>query len=171
MKNSEHIKFITKAARLEYQNENPEQGRTLFEGIVNNYPKRSDVWSVYFDCEIKHTSAKAVRGLFERCIGLTNLPLNKIKFFYKRYMDYESKHGTPKRLEAVKQKALAYVQSLKGEDDDEESNEAEEEEAGSLGVSQTEEEEEEEGMNENEGESDESEEEEEESSDGEMEVE
>ena len=116
---ADHIKFITKSARLEYHCGSPEQGRTLFEGIVTNYPKRSDVWSVYFDCEIKYSLPKAVRVLFERCIAMEDLPLNKIKFFYKRYMDYESKYGTAKRVEQIKQKAVNFVNRLPGQEEEE----------------------------------------------------
>ena len=39
---------------LEFKYGNPENGRTMFEGIVNNYPKRMDVWSIYMDMEVKY---------------------------------------------------------------------------------------------------------------------
>ena len=26
----------------------------MFEGIVNNYPKRMDIWSIYMDMEVKY---------------------------------------------------------------------------------------------------------------------
>ena len=62
----------------------------------------------------------AVRALFERCIGKEDLPLNKIKFFYKRYMDFERKHGTQKRVELIKEKAIAFVNRLGGKESSEE---------------------------------------------------
>ncbi len=87
------------------------------------------MWAVYFDCEIKHTSPKAVRALFDRCIAMDTLPLNKMKFFFKRYMDYETKHGTPKKVEKVKQLAIDFVNTLpKTEEDEEERKEEEIEE-------------------------------------------
>lgn len=39
---------------LEYKSGQPESGRTMFEGIVTNYPKRMDIWSIYMDMEAKY---------------------------------------------------------------------------------------------------------------------
>ena len=50
---------------------------------------------------------------------MEDLPLNKIKFFYKRYMDYESKYGTAKRVEQIKQKAVNFVNRLPGQEEEE----------------------------------------------------
>lgn len=32
----------------------PEQGRTEFEKILQNNPKRTDIWGVYLDAETKY---------------------------------------------------------------------------------------------------------------------
>ena len=32
---------------LEFKHGAPESGRTMFEGIVSNYPKRMDIWAIY----------------------------------------------------------------------------------------------------------------------------
>ena len=47
------IPLINKFAQLEYKLGDVERGRTMFEGIVSNYPKKTDIWSVYIDMEIK----------------------------------------------------------------------------------------------------------------------
>jgi rRNA biogenesis protein RRP5 len=44
-----HIKFISQTAILEFKGGVPERGRSLFEGILREYPKRTDIWSVYLD--------------------------------------------------------------------------------------------------------------------------
>ena len=31
-----------------------EKGRTTFEAIISNYPKRTDIWNVYLDAEVKY---------------------------------------------------------------------------------------------------------------------
>lgn len=49
-----HVNIISKFGMLEFRFGNPEHGRTMFEGIVSNYPKRMDIWSIYMDMEIKH---------------------------------------------------------------------------------------------------------------------
>lgn len=41
---------------MEYRYGNFERGRTMFEGIISNYPKKLDIWSVYIDMELKFTS-------------------------------------------------------------------------------------------------------------------
>jgi len=38
----------------EFKSGAAENGRTMFEGIVNNYPKRMDVWAIYMDMEVKY---------------------------------------------------------------------------------------------------------------------
>ena len=45
------LKTISKFAQMEYKLGDPERGRTIFEGIVDSYPKRWDLWSVYMDME------------------------------------------------------------------------------------------------------------------------
>lgn len=54
------------------------------------------------------------RELFDRVIHLS-VSVKKIKFFFKRYLEYEKKNGTPETIQVVKQKALEYVES-KGSD-------------------------------------------------------
>lgn len=54
-----HVNVISKFGMLEYKNGNPEHGRTMFEGIVSNYAKRMDIWSIYMDMEVKYGGGKA----------------------------------------------------------------------------------------------------------------
>lgn len=56
---------------LEFKSGNPENGRTMFEGIVNNYPKRMDIWAIYMDMEVKYggSNKQQARHLFERCLS------------------------------------------------------------------------------------------------------
>eukprot|EP00850_Spirogloea_muscicola_P009207 SM000051S17567 [mRNA] locus=s51:399348:414396:+ [translate_table: standard] len=108
-----HIKVISKAALLEFKLGSVERGRAMFEGILRNYPKRIDLWSIYLDQEIKKGDEVVVRGLFERVICL-NLPPKKMKFFFKKYLDYENTQGGGERAEKVKAKAMAYVESKFG---------------------------------------------------------
>ena len=50
---AQHVELISKFAQLEFRHGAPERGRTVFDGILSNYPKRVDVWSVYLDMEIR----------------------------------------------------------------------------------------------------------------------
>ncbi|KAM5272458.1 protein RRP5 homolog isoform 2-T2 [Ctenodactylus gundi] len=106
----EHVDVIAKFAQLEFQLGDAERAKAIFENMLSTYPKRIDVWSVYIDMIIKHGSQKEVRGIFERVIHLSLAP-KKMKFFFKRYLDYEKQHGTEKDVLAVKAKALEYVEA------------------------------------------------------------
>nr|XP_025634563.1 rRNA biogenesis protein RRP5 isoform X4 [Arachis hypogaea] len=105
-----HIKFISQAAIQEFKIGVPDRGRSLFEGILREYPKRTDLWSVYLDQEIQHKDADVIRALFERAITLS-LPPKKMKFLFKKYLDYEKSQGDEERIESVKQKAMEYVEN------------------------------------------------------------
>ncbi|XP_006880025.1 PREDICTED: protein RRP5 homolog [Elephantulus edwardii] len=106
----DHVDVIAKFAQLEFQLGDAERARAMFENTLSTYPKRTDVWSVYIDMIIKHGSQKEVRDIFERVIHLSLAP-KRMKFFFKRYLDYEKQHGTEKDVQAVKAKALEYVEA------------------------------------------------------------
>ena len=40
---------ITQTGLLEFKAGSAERGRSIFEGVLRNYPKRLDLWSVYLD--------------------------------------------------------------------------------------------------------------------------
>ncbi|CAL0321523.1 unnamed protein product [Lupinus luteus] len=104
-----HIKFISQAAILEFKIGVPDRGRSLFEGILREYPKRTDLWSVYLDQEIQLKDPDVIRALFERAISLS-LPAKKMKFLFKKYLEYEKSQGDEERIESVKGKAMEYVE-------------------------------------------------------------
>ncbi|XP_068404596.1 protein RRP5 homolog isoform X2 [Eschrichtius robustus] len=106
----EHVDVIAKFAQLEFQLGDVERAKAIFENTLSTYPKRTDVWSVYIDMIIKRGSQKEVRDIFERVIHLSLAP-KRMKFFFKRYLDYEKQHGTEKDVQAVKAKALEYVEA------------------------------------------------------------
>ncbi|KAG0172965.1 rRNA biogenesis protein rrp5 [Apophysomyces sp. BC1034] len=105
-----HVKTVVKFAQMEFKHGEAERGRTIFEGIVSNYPKRVDLWSVYLDMEIKAADQDLIRRLFERVTAL-KFSSKKMKFFFKKWLQYEKEHGSEDDVERVKEKALAYVES------------------------------------------------------------
>uniref|UniRef100_A0A0E0FR29 Protein RRP5 homolog n=1 Tax=Oryza nivara TaxID=4536 RepID=A0A0E0FR29_ORYNI len=107
---SKRIKFLSQTAILEFKCGVPEEGRSRFELILREYPKRTDLWSVYLDQEIRLGDTEIIRALFERVTCLS-LPPKKMKFLFKKYLEYEKSQGDEERIEHVKQKALEYVQS------------------------------------------------------------
>ncbi|XP_016120376.1 protein RRP5 homolog [Sinocyclocheilus grahami] len=90
---------------------------------VSSHMHSSLLWLQYMAFHLQATQieqARAVgeralktisfRELFDRVIHLS-VSVKKIKFFFKRYLEYEKKNGTPETMQAVKQKALEYVES------------------------------------------------------------
>ena len=47
-----HIALTTRFAQLEFKLADPERGRTMFETLLEKWPKRWDLWSVWLDMEI-----------------------------------------------------------------------------------------------------------------------
>ncbi|KAA8518333.1 hypothetical protein F0562_015784 [Nyssa sinensis] len=82
----------------------------MFEGMLREYPKRTDLWSIYIDQEIRLGDEDVIRALFERAISLS-LPPKKMKFLFKKYLEYEKSVGDEERIESVKRKAMEYVES------------------------------------------------------------
>jgi len=108
-----HLAVISKFAQLEFKFGSPERGRTIFENILATYPKRVDIWSIYLDMEMRTQLRDKIRNLFDRAVSL-NLSSKKMKFFFKRYLNFEKQYGTPETVEHVKQKAQDYVAKKTG---------------------------------------------------------
>jgi rRNA biogenesis protein RRP5 len=110
LEKSEHVDLIVKFAQMEFSHGGAEYGRTMYEGVITNYPKRLDVWNVYVDQEIKLNESRGRRSrqLFERMITL-KLSSKKMQFVFKKYLTYEAKNGTLKKQERVKQLAREWV--------------------------------------------------------------
>ncbi|XP_060066718.1 protein RRP5 homolog [Ylistrum balloti] len=105
-----HVEMIAKSAQLEFKFGDAERGRTMFESVLGNYPKRTDLWSVYLDMVTKSGEWQEARQLFERVIHLKQ-SAKKMKFFYKKYLEFEKEYGDSETVESVKKKALEYVES------------------------------------------------------------
>ncbi|GMP76048.1 hypothetical protein CsSME_00032892 [Camellia sinensis var. sinensis] len=53
-------------------------------GMLREYPKRTDLWSIYLDQEIRLGDVDVIRALFERATSLS-LPPKRMKFLFKKY--------------------------------------------------------------------------------------
>ncbi|THG20255.1 hypothetical protein TEA_029047 [Camellia sinensis var. sinensis] len=81
-KMSKKFKAFMQAAILEFKCGVPDRGRSMFEGMLREYPKRTDLWSIYLD-----------------------------QFLFKKYLEYEKSVGDDEeRIESVKRKAMEYVE-------------------------------------------------------------
>ena len=121
----QHVNMISKYGILEFKHGNPENGRTMFEGIVSNYPKRMDIWAIYMDMEMKYgkENVTQARHLFERC--LTNEHIKKkpkkMKLVFQKYMEFENKLGNKKNLEALRQRVEEYLSSIYDKNEEQQS--------------------------------------------------
>ncbi|KAN0023901.1 hypothetical protein ACTFIV_008291 [Dictyostelium citrinum] len=112
------IKVINKFAQLEYRLGDIERGRTIFEGLVSNYPNRTDIWNIYLDMELRDKDAiksskelkEKIRMLFNRTIALKVSDRN-IKQFFKRFLQFEKEFGTNFTTNEVKKLAIKFVES------------------------------------------------------------
>ncbi|GMF45158.1 unnamed protein product [Phytophthora fragariaefolia] len=105
-----HLPVILKYGQLLYEQGELDKARTIFEGILANYPKRMDLWNVYLDKEIKFGAVALVRALFERLLAM-DFSAKKMKFLFKKYMQFEQDQGDNKHVEHVKQLAKDFVAS------------------------------------------------------------
>jgi len=106
-----HIEVISKYAMAEFEYGSPDRGRVVFEELLSNYPKRSDLWNLYVDKEIKHGFVSPARQLFERMINAKQ-NVRTMKRIFKKFLEFEIMHGSDASQEAVKAKAREYVSSI-----------------------------------------------------------
>jgi rRNA biogenesis protein RRP5 len=80
----------------------------MYDSLLHTYKNRTDLWSVYIDMLVKHNRLSDTRDVFNRIICL-NLNPKKMKFIFKKYMDFEKAHGTEDLVLKVKEMALKYI--------------------------------------------------------------
>lgn len=113
---------------LEFKHKNPENGRTMFEGIVSNYPKRMDIWSIYMDMEAKYgvDNSQQARNLFERCLknDLIAKKPKKMKLVFQKYMEFEMTTGNRNNVEKLRTRVEEYLEKafVAGKKDGEDSD-------------------------------------------------
>ena len=110
--------ITSKFAQLEFRSATgvPERGRTLFEGLLDSYPKRTDLWNVLLDLEMKLGDKEQVRQLFERVLARKIKP-KQAKFFFKRWLAFEEKEGDERSVDNVKAKAAEFVKNVGARDE------------------------------------------------------
>ncbi|KAF2425738.1 nucleic acid-binding protein [Tothia fuscella] len=104
---------ISRFAALEFTSPNgdAERGRTVFEGLVETYKNRVDVWDMYLDLEVGvHGDREKGRRLFERMAGMKMKP-RRAKYVFKRWLQFEEGFGGKKDVDAVKKRAAEYVEA------------------------------------------------------------
>lgn len=106
-----HIEVVRKFAALEFRKGDLEQGRSLFEGLLADVPKRVDLWNIYIDQELKYGDKKHVDDLFERLVE-RKLTRKQAKYFFGKWLAYEESMEDEKAQDYVKAKAAEYAEKL-----------------------------------------------------------
>ncbi|SBS87811.1 rRNA biogenesis protein RRP5, putative (RRP5) [Plasmodium ovale curtisi] len=137
-----HLNMIINAARFEYKYSNKERGKNYFEKLLQEYPKRSDVWFTYLDIHINslvkrkkqenldidtkmiHVEKKGklnsyelqfIRNIFERFLAI-KFKTRVMKMIFTKWLLFEKNYGSVNTQKMVQQKAYDYVESLNSAD-------------------------------------------------------
>jgi rRNA biogenesis protein RRP5 len=105
-----HAETMSKFAQLEFEHGSAERARTLFDGILERYPKRLDLFFVYLDKEVKFGKASSARASFERKVEEGKLADKQMKSLFKKWFRMEEEHGAEEQQQHVKDTAKEYVQ-------------------------------------------------------------
>lgn len=116
---NEHRLLTAKFAALEFRTKHgdPERGRTIFEGLVAEWPKWTQGWDMWVDLEKGQAGEEAkekVRALYER-MAKQKMKKRRARFVFKKWLEYEEASGDAKSVERVKAIAKAYVEGMKEE--------------------------------------------------------
>lgn len=104
-----HVKTIVACALDDFKMDNVERGRTIFEGLVDTYPKRLDIWWQYIDQETRNKNMTQARDLFDRILSLKQSS-KKVKSVLKKWLEVEKKHGNEAGERAVLERARRFVE-------------------------------------------------------------
>ena len=116
-----HVQLTSKFAQLEFQSAsgNAERGRTIFEGLLDSFPRKMDLWNVYLDMEQALVrqgleDAERVRGLYER-IFAGKIKNKQAQVLFKKWLRFEEGHGDERSVDRVKAKAAEFVRVRQSE--------------------------------------------------------
>jgi rRNA biogenesis protein RRP5 len=106
---------MSKFAQMEFELGSPERGRTIFNALLQKYPKRMDLLFVNIDKEVKSGDIAKARSLFDSVVNPVSSD-RKFKFsdkqmksLFKKWYRMEEDHGDEESQDRVKEEARAFV--------------------------------------------------------------
>uniref|UniRef100_A0A7S4MZ58 S1 motif domain-containing protein n=1 Tax=Odontella aurita TaxID=265563 RepID=A0A7S4MZ58_9STRA len=109
-----HVETMSKFAQLEFEHDEAERGRTIFDALLGKHPKRLDLLFVYVDKEVKNGEIRAARRIFENVVrpstGKFKFSDKQMKSLFKKWYRIEEEHGDSKSQDHVKSAAKTYVE-------------------------------------------------------------
>ncbi|KRZ18151.1 VIP36-like protein, partial [Trichinella zimbabwensis] len=107
-----HVDLMSRFAQMEFKfGGDVERGCTIFETILNDHPRRFDIWLVYVDLIAKHRSIDEARPLLQRVTSL-KMSAHKMRSFFKKWLELENRYGTAETVAEVKNRATDYVNNV-----------------------------------------------------------
>lgn len=104
----DHASMIEKFAILEFRYGDAERGKTIYEGLIDKFGKKLNIWSTYIDQVAKQGDIQAVRGLVDRALD-QKLNAHKAKFLFKKLLALENRIGDDAGQDKAKAKARDWV--------------------------------------------------------------
>ncbi|KAF2762569.1 ribosomal RNA processing protein RRP5 [Pseudovirgaria hyperparasitica] len=100
---SQHRDLTAKFASLEFKspNGNAELGRTIFEDLLNIYPKKWDLWDSFVQLEKAHGEEANVRTLYER-MGKSRMKSRRGQLVFNSWKKWEASIGNKKGEDRVR---------------------------------------------------------------------
>ncbi|KAJ1607229.1 RRP5-like protein [Cryptosporidium canis] len=116
------VRLITDIGRLEFDYGNVNRGRTIFENLLEENPKRMDLWSQYFDiltrlCNSSDSEAsrgdhiEMARSVFNSCLE-KNFKPRSMKMVFTRWLSFEKQFGSLQSQKHVQDLAINYVSKV-----------------------------------------------------------
>ncbi|XP_056630558.1 protein RRP5 homolog [Diorhabda sublineata] len=105
------LEIIVKFAIMEFKYGDEDHGAAIFETILSTDPKKVTIWTTYVDQLVKKGNISEARQVLERSVS-QRLPLKQMKSLFLKYRIFEEQHGTPAKVEEVKEKAKEYVSKI-----------------------------------------------------------
>lgn len=119
--------IISRCAAMEFRSPkgSPETGRSIFEGLLDAWPKRFDLWNQRLDLETAllatekakgkggEADAGPVRDVLERGARVTGLKPRRAKVWFQRWAKWEEENGDGKSRERVSSKAREWAAEAK----------------------------------------------------------
>ena len=125
---TKHLRALTAYALAEYKLGDVEHARTLFETLVERYPKRSDLWWQYVDQEVRLENIEGARSLMERCLVARKHTTKQIKALLQKWLVIEKRIGDQAGVQRVLERARDFVARVQHQGSVDEQAESEEDE-------------------------------------------
>ncbi|XP_031342508.1 protein RRP5 homolog [Photinus pyralis] len=105
---ADHVDLVVQFAVMEFKYGEKHHAEALFETVLQENPKRVDVWSTYVDQMVKKDNIEGARRVLERAV-CNSIPPKKMKILFKKFKELELKFGNEESVQHVIELAKQYL--------------------------------------------------------------